>query len=233
VQATGVNPVDAGNRTDGRWARLQVPCILGYDIAGVVDSVGMGVTGLARGDRVMAMTHFPDGAGGVRRSRGDRCSPSRADYLRNLVHRRGSHATRAGTASLVLSRLALPATGRMLVLGASGGVGLFLLQLATAARITTIATGREAMHDQMIGLGAAACIGYTREDVAARTLTLAAVLWTPSPTWLAERWQPLRSRRYRGHGYRLTAQSRWVRASTAMVAKEVGGLLGGIHACIM
>ena len=64
VHAAGVNPVDAGNRADGRWAGLRVPCILGYDVAGVVDSVGRGVSGLAPGDRVMAMTHFPDGAGG-------------------------------------------------------------------------------------------------------------------------------------------------------------------------
>jgi NADPH2:quinone reductase len=64
VHAAGVNPVDAGNRADGRWAGLRVPCILGYDIAGVIDSAGPGVTGLAPGDRVMAMTHFPDGAGG-------------------------------------------------------------------------------------------------------------------------------------------------------------------------
>ena len=64
VRAAGVNPVDAGNRADGGWAGLRVPCILGYDIAGVIDGVGPGVTGLAPGDRVMAMTHFPDGAGG-------------------------------------------------------------------------------------------------------------------------------------------------------------------------
>src|SRR5215471_1289678 len=64
VRAAGVNPVDAGNRADGEWAGLRVPCIPGYDIAGVIDSTGPGVTGLAPGDRVMAMTHFPDGAGG-------------------------------------------------------------------------------------------------------------------------------------------------------------------------
>src|SRR5215471_12642577 len=64
VLAAGVNPVDAGNRADGRWAGLQVPCILGYDVAGIIDTVGPGVSGLAPGDRVMAMTHFPDGAGG-------------------------------------------------------------------------------------------------------------------------------------------------------------------------
>lgn len=48
VQAAGVNPVDAGNRADGSWAGLHVPCILGYDIAGVVDGTGPGVTEFSR-----------------------------------------------------------------------------------------------------------------------------------------------------------------------------------------
>src|SRR5260370_39393000 len=64
VRAAGVNPVDAGNRADGSWAGLQPPCILGYDIAGVVESLGPGVSGPRPGQRVMAMTHFAEGAGG-------------------------------------------------------------------------------------------------------------------------------------------------------------------------
>src|SRR5258706_8584381 len=64
VRAAGVNPVDAGNRADGSWAGLQPPCILGYDIAGVAESLGPGVSGPRPGQRVMAMTHFPEGAGG-------------------------------------------------------------------------------------------------------------------------------------------------------------------------
>jgi NADPH:quinone reductase-like Zn-dependent oxidoreductase len=54
VHAAGVNPLDAGNRADGSWAGLRVPCILGYDIAGVVDVTGPGVTEFRPGDRVMA-----------------------------------------------------------------------------------------------------------------------------------------------------------------------------------
>jgi alcohol dehydrogenase-like protein len=64
VHAAGVNPVDAYNRADGSWAGLGAPCILGYDIAGVIDSLGDGVTALRPGDRVMAMTCLPGGAGG-------------------------------------------------------------------------------------------------------------------------------------------------------------------------
>jgi NADPH2:quinone reductase len=173
VHAAGVNPVDAGNRADGSWAGLRAPCILGYDIAGVIDSVGPGVTGLAPGDRVMAMTHFPDGAGGY--AEFAVIDAALVAPISPAITFADAAATplAAGTAHLVLARLGLPAGSRLLVLGASGGVGLFLLQLAAAAGIRAIGVGRQAMHAQMSGLGAAACIDYAREDVASRALTLA------------------------------------------------------------
>jgi len=173
VHAAGVNPVDAGNRADGRWAGLHVPCILGYDVAGIIDSVGAGVTGLAPGDRVMAMTHFPDGAGGYAELAVVDAGLAATIGPATSFAEAAATPLAAGTAQVVLSRLGLPAASQLLVLGASGGVGLFLLQLAAAAGITTIGVGRQAMHDQMSILGAAWCIDYTREDVAQRTLTLA------------------------------------------------------------
>jgi NADPH:quinone reductase len=165
VHAAGVNPVDAGNRADGSWAGISLPCILGYDVAGVVDSLGPGVTGLRPGDRVMAMTHFPDGAGAyaelavveaaqvARISQGTSFAEAAATPLAG------------GTASAVVARLCLRPGDRLLVLGASGGVGLFLLQLAAHRGIETIGVGRGAMHKQMLALGASTCIDYTREDL--------------------------------------------------------------------
>src|SRR5262249_26230036 len=143
VHAAGVNPVDAGNRADGGWAGLRVPCILGYDIAGVIELTGPGVTGLAPGDRVMAMTHFPDGAGGYAELAG--LAAALAAPIGPATSFADAAATplAAGTACLVLSRLALPAGSRLLVLGGSGGVGLFLLQLAAAAGIRAIGVGRQ------------------------------------------------------------------------------------------
>jgi NADPH:quinone reductase len=173
VHAAGVNPVDAGNRADGRWAGLRVPCILGYDVAGVIDSVGEGVSGLAPGDRVMAMTHFPDGAGGYAElAVVDACLAAPISAAVSFAEAAATPLA-AGTALTVLSRLGLPAASLLLVLGASGGVGLFLLQQAAAAGVVTIGVGRQAMHAQMSALGTAACIDYTREDVATRAQALA------------------------------------------------------------
>src|SRR5437763_16780145 len=165
VHAAGVNPVDAGNRADGSWAGLRAPCVLGYDIAGVVDRTGPGVTGFRPGDRVMAMTHFPDGAGGYAELAVVDAALAAPIAAATSFAAAAATPLAAGTASLVLARLGLPPGSRLLVLGASGGMGLFVLQLAAAAGITTIGVGREAMHAQMRGLGAAACIDYTREDV--------------------------------------------------------------------
>src|SRR6516164_285175 len=153
VNAAGVNPVDAGNRADGRWAGLRVPCILG--------------------DGVMAMTHFPDGAGGYAEL--TVVDAGLAAPIGAAVSFAEAAATplAAGTALAVLSRLGLPPASRLLVLGASGGVGLFMLQLAAAAGVVTIGVGRPAMHAQLSALGAAACVDYTREDVAARAQALA------------------------------------------------------------
>jgi len=173
VHAAGVNPVDAGNRADGSWAGLRVPCVLGYDIAGVVDRTGPGVTGFRPGDRVMAMTHFRDGAGGYAELAVVDAGLAAPIGQATSMTEAAAVPLAGGTAWTVLARLALPAGSRLLVLGASGGVGLFLLQLAARQGIEVIAAGRQAMHRQMLALGAASCVDYTSEDVTRRTLELA------------------------------------------------------------
>jgi NADPH2:quinone reductase len=173
VHAAGVNPVDPFNRADGSWSGLQLPCILGYDIAGVVESLGPGVTGLRPGDRVMAMTHFPDGVGGYAELAvvdADQVAPISPD---TSLASAAATPLAAGTAWEALARLALSPGAQLLILGGSGGVGLFLVQLAAGRGIEVIAVGRRAMHDQMLALGAASCIDYTSEDVAARSVALA------------------------------------------------------------
>jgi NADPH:quinone reductase len=173
LRAAGVNPVDAGNRADGSWAGLRTPCILGYDIAGVVDGLGPGVTGLLPGQRVMAMTHFPDGSGGYAE-----LAVTDADLVAPIAAatsftQAAATPLAAGTAELVVSRLALPPGSRLLVLGGSGGVGLFLLQLAARNELITLAVGRPAMHERMRELGASYCIDYTAGDVTEQAIELA------------------------------------------------------------
>jgi NADPH2:quinone reductase len=52
VVASAVNPVDAKLRADGGWAKLDPPVILGYDVAGIVEEVGPGISDFKIGDEV-------------------------------------------------------------------------------------------------------------------------------------------------------------------------------------
>src|SRR5215470_2894584 len=54
VRAAAVNPTDIGLREHGAGEGLEPPWIPGMDAAGVVESVGDGVTRVAPGDEVMA-----------------------------------------------------------------------------------------------------------------------------------------------------------------------------------
>ena len=60
VRATSVNPVDLKIRTDGSLAKrlgVELPVILGRDLAGEVVRMGEGVTSFTAGQRVMAMAN--------------------------------------------------------------------------------------------------------------------------------------------------------------------------------
>jgi len=161
VCAAGTNPVDAGNRADGGWAGVELPWVPGYELAGVVERLGPGVAGLRPGQRVMAMTDFPPRGGGYAELAVVR--QDRVAVIADEVSFTAAAATplAGGTAWQVLDRLGLGHGERLLVLGASGGVGSFLVQLAAMAGITVIAAGRPEHHERMRRLGAAACIDYT------------------------------------------------------------------------
>src|ERR1700761_2077755 len=62
VAATSVNPVDFKTRS-GQGPLRSLPFTVGWDVAGVVDAVGGGVTRFAVGDEVPGMPWFPRPAG--------------------------------------------------------------------------------------------------------------------------------------------------------------------------
>jgi NADPH:quinone reductase-like Zn-dependent oxidoreductase len=166
VHAAGLNPVDAGNRVDGTWAGLTAPCILGYDVAGFVDEVGEGAEGALVGDRVMAMTAFPAGAGGYAEfAVVDAGLVAPVPPECSLVEAAGVPLA-ASTAFEVLDRLGLAAESSVLVLGPSGGVGTFLVQLGAAAGLRIAAVGSEPSHSLLRELGATWTLDYRTRKVA-------------------------------------------------------------------
>jgi NADPH:quinone reductase-like Zn-dependent oxidoreductase len=169
VEAAAVNPIDVALVTGRLQAELPVrhPFVPGVDVSGVVEAVGEGVTGFAVGDAVIAWNGVPSGAF--------------AEYT--LVPANGSAAVRpagldarhgaalptgALTASALLDEAGLTPGSTLLVVGATGGLGGYAVQLAKRAGATVFATGRAGDRDYLRHLGADEVIDYTTEDVAAR-----------------------------------------------------------------
>lgn len=149
VRALGLNPVDLKMR------RARIPAggsrITGWDVSGVVESVGAEVTRFVPGDEVYY-------AGSVLR-------PGAASELHavdeRLVGRKPATLSHAEAAALPLATLAAweslfermrlpvmpaqPSADRLLVLGAAGGVGTVAVQLAAhVARCEVVATASRA-----------------------------------------------------------------------------------------
>ena len=160
VRAAGTNPVDTGNRADGGWAGIQLPWVPGYEVAGIIESAGPDRGDLPPGQPVVAMMGFPAGGGGYAELAVVAADDAVPFDPAVPFAAAATVPVAGGTAWEVLERMRLPAGARLLVLGASGGVGSYLLQLAGLRGIETIAVGRPEHHQRLRRLGALACLDY-------------------------------------------------------------------------
>jgi NADPH:quinone reductase-like Zn-dependent oxidoreductase len=160
VSAAGLNPMDWFMTSDAETAArfgLSLPCGFGTDYAGAVDQVGDGVSEFEVGDRVY----------------GGALSRAVADYV--VVNVAGTiamdgeaHHTPDGvddrtaatlavagrTAAAALAVVKPGAGDTVLVGGAGGGVGVFVVQLARLAGARVIGTGSAGSADALRALGA-------------------------------------------------------------------------------
>jgi NADPH:quinone reductase-like Zn-dependent oxidoreductase len=174
VRAASVNAADWHvMRGDPKLARLQLgvrrprAAVRGRDFAGEVAEVGAGVTHVGPGDEVFGETGMADGAF--------------AEYLRApagqvalkpavLTFEQAAAVPLAGcTALQALRDVARVQPGqRLLVNGASGGVGTFAVQIGKTlgAHVTAVCSTRNV--ELVRSLGADDVVDYTTEDVSAR-----------------------------------------------------------------
>ena len=175
VAAASLNPLDTKTRNgELRWlAPRSFPLILGSDASGSVARVGSEVTDFEVGDEVFCMVDAnPSPA-----CNGFALSGSHAEYVvtradtlsfkpDNLTHTEAAAVPLAAlTAFQALVHKAQVSPGdRVLINGASGGVGTFALQLAVAldAEVTAVCSAANAAL--MRDLGASEVLDYRRVD---------------------------------------------------------------------
>jgi NADPH:quinone reductase-like Zn-dependent oxidoreductase len=174
--AAGVNPVDWKSRARGGFLG-EPPFTVGWDVAGVVEEVGFGVTRFSVGDRVFGMPRFPREAAAYAEYVS---APSRQlaripDGLGNVEA--GALPLAGLTAWQALVETADVQPGqRVLVLAAAGGVGHLAVQIAKARGAHVLGTARAAKHPFLADLGVDEAIDYTSEDVAQRARDVDVVL---------------------------------------------------------
>lgn len=166
VAAAGVNPVDWKTRSGAGMAAVlgPPPFTVGWDVAGTVDAVGVGVTRFAVGDAVFGMPWFPRAAGAY----GEFVTaPSRhfAHRPAGLSEIEAAGLPLAGlTAWQSLVDVARVRPGqRVLIQAAAGGVGHLAVQIAKARGAYVIGTASRSKHDLLHDLGADETVDYRAE----------------------------------------------------------------------
>jgi NADPH:quinone reductase-like Zn-dependent oxidoreductase len=161
IKATSVNPIDMHTgRNAGYEQSMQLPFVPGWDVSGVVDALGYGVTRYAVGDRLFGLASFPSPAG------------TYAEYMTVPAYQLAPMpASISFTEAACLPMAALTAWQmldaaevsngcRVVISGASGGVGHLAVQIAVAHGATVVALARPHDHAALHGLGARSCVDY-------------------------------------------------------------------------
>ena len=174
VRAASLNYHDIFTSRGMPGIKIPMPAIMGLDVAGEIVATGPGVFGWKVGDRVLG-DPINRVEGGLT---GETVHGGLAEYCRLRAHQLVKIPDGVGFAEAATlpcaygtARRMMFANGRVaagekvLILGASGGVGVCCVQLAKLAGATVIAgTGSAEKAARLRGLGADDTINYTQED---------------------------------------------------------------------
>ncbi len=162
VKAAGLNFADVMARKGLYPDAPPPPCVVGYETAGEIDSIGKGVLGLAKGQRVLALSRFGGQAEQV-------CVPARQALPMpdGMSFEEGAALPVVYvTAYHMLFRVAqLRPKMRVLVHSAAGGVGIAAIQLCkTIPGVEIFGTASAGKHDFLRELGCHHPIDYRTTD---------------------------------------------------------------------
>ena len=167
VHAAGCGP-DVWHLMTGKpyMARLAIGLrtpklpVLGWDVAGTVDTVGANVTGIEPGDEVMGTTKGSFAELAIAKAEDLVPKPARLSF-----EEAGALPISGITALRAIRDEAKVQPGQtVLVIGAAGGVGSLTMQIAKAYGATVTAVCSTSKEDLVRSIGADHVIDYTRED---------------------------------------------------------------------
>jgi len=169
VKAAGINFADTMARVGLYPDAPKPPCVMGYEVAGTVETVGDGVTEFKVGERVFGGTRFGGQAELV---------TVPAEQVLPLPERLSFEQGAAfpvnyGTAYAALIIMGSLRQGdRVLIHAAAGGVGIAATQIARNVGAEIFGTASPGKHDAIRAQGVAHPIDYRNQDFEAETMRL-------------------------------------------------------------
>jgi NADPH:quinone reductase-like Zn-dependent oxidoreductase len=162
VVASGVNPADP-LIVSGKYAKefgTHLPLIPGYDIAGIVEKIGGGITKLKVGDAVYAYVLF--GGGWAEYALTNESEAAIKPKSLTFVEAAAVPLAALTAWQALIDTAKITAGQTVLIHGGSGGVGSFAIQIAKARGAKVIATASTQNQDLLKELGADVSIDYTK-----------------------------------------------------------------------
>jgi len=163
VKAAGINFADTLARTGMYPDSPKVPCVVGYEVAGEVESVGDGVESVKLGDRVLAGTRFNGQAELV---------TVRENMVYELPEQLSFEEGAAFPVNYATAQGGLVVMGglkqgeRVLIHAAAGGVGISATQIAKRIGAEVFGTASVSKHDAIREQGVDHPIDYRSQDFA-------------------------------------------------------------------
>jgi NADPH:quinone reductase-like Zn-dependent oxidoreductase len=172
-QYSSVNPLDYKVQHAITQGGLPLPVTIGWDISGVVSSVGEGVTKFSVGDEAFGFTNIVGGA--------------LAEYvlvnIEHVVLRKYMPGPEAGAVPTVFTTAWVPlyiqddlskrAGQTIYIAGGSGGIGHVAIQLAKHAGLTVITSASKFEGLKLcVDCGADSVINYRKDDLVAEVMRL-------------------------------------------------------------
>lgn len=166
VRTAGINPTDWKIRDRQiPISHPHFPLVLGQDLAGIVEQVGINVTSWTVGDEVFGLVR-QSGTYAEMVAVSTSAALARKPHALDFVHA-AALPTPALTALATLDAVALQKGETLMVVGATGGVGRYVVQLAAHRGAHVIGTGRSRESlARLAQLGATETIDYSQTDLA-------------------------------------------------------------------
>ncbi len=177
MAAAGVNPLD-WKVSDGIYdgeRKHRFPLVLGVDGAGWVESCGPGVSRFGVGDPIFGQfLHDPVGDGTFAELAITPESIGVTKFPAEIPPTAAAALPTAGMSALqALDELGVAPGGTLLLVGASGGVGSYALQVARTRQLRVIAVARAGSETRLKRLGATEVLEFGSPSLEARVRALA------------------------------------------------------------